>query len=34
MIDVRLEPVDGVHVTTVMDNSCDALLHDVWLGLW
>jgi 7,8-dihydropterin-6-yl-methyl-4-(beta-D-ribofuranosyl)aminobenzene 5'-phosphate synthase len=31
MIDVRLEPVDGVHVTTVMDNSCDALLPDVGL---
>ena len=28
---VRLEPVDGVHVTTVMDNSCDALLPDVGL---
>ena len=31
MTDVRLEPVDGVHVTTVMDNSCDALLPDVGL---
>ena len=31
MIEVALEPVDGVHVTTVMDNSCDMLLPDVGL---
>lgn len=31
MIEIRLEPVDGVHITTVMDNSCDALLPDVGL---
>ena len=31
MIEVRLQPVDGVHITTVMDNSCDMLLPDVGL---
>ena len=31
MIEVRLQPVDGVHLTTVMDNSCDVLLPDVGL---
>lgn len=25
---ITLEPVDGVHVTTLMDNSSDALLPD------
>ncbi len=25
---VSLEPVDGVHVTTLIDNSCDVLLPD------
>jgi 7,8-dihydropterin-6-yl-methyl-4-(beta-D-ribofuranosyl)aminobenzene 5'-phosphate synthase len=31
MTEVVLEPVDAVHITTVMDNSCDALLPDVGL---
>ena len=25
---IRLEPVDGVHVTTIVDNSSDVLLPD------
>ena len=25
---VTLQPVDGVHITTLIDNSCDALLPD------
>jgi 7,8-dihydropterin-6-yl-methyl-4-(beta-D-ribofuranosyl)aminobenzene 5'-phosphate synthase len=28
---ITLEPVDGVHITTLIDNSCDVLLPDVGL---
>jgi 7,8-dihydropterin-6-yl-methyl-4-(beta-D-ribofuranosyl)aminobenzene 5'-phosphate synthase len=28
VLDISLEPVDGVHVTTLIDNSCDVLLPD------
>ncbi len=33
MLRVTLTPVDGVHITTLMDNSSDELLPDgVWSG--